>query len=113
MAGIPYVGPALGAVAAAAITAAGLAAVNNIRQQQFKGGGSTASPSLPTSSVGSTAGASAIPIGASQNTTSIERQEMTVNIVMKDEGAGLFDVVMTQNENASKDGRTSLMTSAR
>lgn len=39
MASIPYVGPALGAAAAAAAIAFGTAQVNNIRKQQFGGGG--------------------------------------------------------------------------
>jgi hypothetical protein len=106
-------GVAAGWVAAAAITTAGLANVKRISQQQFKGGGSAASVTTPTIGSGSPGITPAVPTGATQNTTSIDRQEVTVNIVMQDEGAGLFDVVMTQNENASKDGRTSLMTSAR
>ncbi|MDR1461448.1 MAG: hypothetical protein LBI78_07375 [Campylobacteraceae bacterium] len=40
MAGIPYVGPALGAAAAAAAIASGMMRVNAIKSQQFKGGGS-------------------------------------------------------------------------
>lgn len=40
LAGIPVVGPALGAAAAAAATAAGYARVNQIRSQSFQGGGS-------------------------------------------------------------------------
>jgi hypothetical protein len=39
MAGIPYVGPVLGALAAAAVTAAGAAAIARIRAQKFGGGG--------------------------------------------------------------------------
>ena len=40
MAGIPYVGPILGALAAAAAIAAGMARVQQIKSQSFKGGGS-------------------------------------------------------------------------
>lgn len=46
MSGIPYVGPALGAAAAAAAIVAGLANVQQIRSQQFGGGGG-ASPAVP------------------------------------------------------------------
>lgn len=46
LAGIPYVGPALGAAAAAGVTASGLAAVRQIQSQTFNGGGSGGGGSL-------------------------------------------------------------------
>tara|TARA_S200002703_G_C3800826_1_gene247468 strand:+ start:210 stop:2015 length:1806 start_codon:yes stop_codon:yes gene_type:complete len=46
LAGIPYVGPALGAAAAAGVTASGLAAVQQIRSQTYQGGGSGGGGSL-------------------------------------------------------------------
>lgn len=47
LAGIPYVGPALGAVAAAAAVAFGMSNVQRIRSQQF-GGGGAGGGSVPT-----------------------------------------------------------------
>ena len=55
MSGIPYVGPFLGAAAAGVAIAAGIANVNNIRNQEFGGG---ASASSAPSSTGSLAGGS-------------------------------------------------------
>jgi hypothetical protein len=116
MAGIPYVGPVLGAAAAAAITVMGLQAIRNIKATNFTDEGqpgfvpeTAATKGISSGSSGSSF--SAAPTGASQYITQTERQEMTVNIVMKDEGMGLFDVVMDQNDRASKDGRQSLITS--
>jgi hypothetical protein len=116
MAGIPYVGPFLGAAAAAAVTVMGLQAIRNIKATQFTDQGQPgfSPPTAPSTSIsggGSSAGMTGIPTGATQNTTRVERQEMTVNIVMRDEGAGLFDVVLEQNDRASRDGRSSLITS--
>lgn len=60
MAGIPVVGPVLGAIAAAGAVAAGLASINNIRKQQFDegggGGGSVSAPSGSGASIGSGGG---------------------------------------------------------
>lgn len=53
LAGIPYVGPALGAAAAAGVTASGLAAVRQIQSQTFNGGGSGGGGSLNLPSGGS------------------------------------------------------------
>ena len=55
MAGIPYVGPVLGAIAAAAAIAAGMANVQKIRSTTFGGGGSGAAstPSFNASSASS------------------------------------------------------------
>lgn len=60
LAGIPIVGPALGAAAAAAATVAGLANVNAIKSQSF-GGGSAGPPAIPatTGSVSGPAGSEA------------------------------------------------------
>lgn len=52
LAGIPIVGPALGAVAAGAAIAAGLANVQSISSQQFQGGGG-GQPSVPNINTGS------------------------------------------------------------
>ena len=46
LAGIPVVGPGLGAAAAAGVTASGLAAVRQIQSQTFNGGGSGGGGSL-------------------------------------------------------------------
>ena len=50
LAGIPVVGPGLGAAAAAGVTASGLAAVRQIQSQTFDGGGSGGSLNLPSGS---------------------------------------------------------------
>jgi hypothetical protein len=55
LAGIPVVGPGLGAAAAAGVTASGLAAVRQIQSQTFNGGGSGGGGSLNLPS-GSSAG---------------------------------------------------------
>ena len=47
MAGIPYVGPALGAAAAAAVTIAGIANINKIKSTNMNGNNSGASVSPP------------------------------------------------------------------
>jgi hypothetical protein len=52
MSGIPYVGPFLGAAAAAVAIGAGIANVNNIRNQEFGGGGSASSAPSSTGSLG-------------------------------------------------------------
>lgn len=53
MAGIPYVGPALGAAAAAAVTIAGLANINKIRSttKNSSGGASVSAPTIDTPSM--------------------------------------------------------------
>lgn len=124
MAGIPYVGPFLGAAAAAAVTVMGLQAIRNIKATNFTDEGQPGfvePPAAANKGVKSAAGAlrsaargpiPGVPSGAGQNTTHLERNEMTLTIVMKDEGAGLFDVVMDQNDRAGRDGRPSLNTRA-
>lgn len=52
MAGIPYVGPVLGGVAAAAAVAAGLLNVKSISQQEFQGGSTGGGGGNPYSSIG-------------------------------------------------------------
>ena len=52
MSGIPYVGPFLGAAAAGVAIAAGIANVNNIRNQEFGGGASASSAPSNTGSLG-------------------------------------------------------------
>jgi hypothetical protein len=52
MSGIPYVGPFLGAAAAAVAIGAGIANVNNIRNQEFGGGASASSAPSSTGSLG-------------------------------------------------------------
>lgn len=52
MSGIPYVGPFLGAAAAGVAIAAGIANVNNIRNQEFGGGASASSAPSSTGSIG-------------------------------------------------------------
>lgn len=51
MAGIPYVGPALGAAAAAAVTATGIATIAKIKSTTKESAGSGASVSVPQASV--------------------------------------------------------------
>lgn len=53
MAGIPYVGPALGAAAAAAVTIAGIANINKIRSttKNSSGGASVSAPTIDTPSM--------------------------------------------------------------
>lgn len=53
LAGIPIVGPALGAVAATAAVTAGLANIKKIASQKFDGGGETGRPSVPSFNAGS------------------------------------------------------------
>lgn len=60
MAGIPYVGPVLGGIAAAGAVAAGLVNVKKIQSQKFDGGGSSSggsAPSVSSSLSGATGGA--------------------------------------------------------
>lgn len=101
LAGIPVVGPALGAAAAAAATLAGAARVSQIRSQSFGGGGS----------VGAGAGGGAGAAGAAQTPgVGIQgQQEPTAqfNVTLQGDGAipqsavrGLFD----QMNQAAGDG---------
>jgi hypothetical protein len=116
MAGIPYVGPALGAAAAAAIVAAGMASIAQIRRQQFQGGGGSAtaisSPSASQPSRGlnlvGASGVGGVPAGAAQQAGGM--QELNVSITLKDGAGGLFDVVMEQNDSSDRDGRRSFAT---
>jgi hypothetical protein len=126
MAGIPYIGPALGAAAAAAVTVMGFQAVRNIKQTEFTDQGQPGAssqlslgqmPSIVKGGGGSGIGAgtssssiSGVPSGANQNVASLQRQEVTVNVVMKDDGLNLFDVVMEQNDSSDRDGRRSFST---
>ena len=60
MAGIPYVGPVLGGIAAAGAVAAGIINVKKIQSQKFDGGGSSSggsAPSVSSSLSGATGGA--------------------------------------------------------
>jgi hypothetical protein len=117
-AGLGPWGIALGAVAAAAVTAAGLANVARIRAQKFKGGESGGAIAAPTisggsaKSIGGLAGASGAPPGVGPGAGSPGgplKQEITVNIRMQDDaGAAMFNVVMDENDRADRDGRRSL-----
>jgi hypothetical protein len=112
-AGLGPWGVAMGAIAAAAVTAAGLANVAKIKQQKFQGGGSGAGAATTASNISRNIGSAggigagipsgAVPAGAAAQAQ--REQKVTVNIVMRDGGLGLFDVVMDQNESAGKDGR--------
>jgi hypothetical protein len=69
LAGIPTVGPVLGAVAAGAAVVAGLLNVKNIASQQFQGGGATGGGggSAPTASISATSSSSSAPLAPSFN----------------------------------------------
>jgi hypothetical protein len=117
-AGLGPWGIALGAVAAAAVTAAGLANVARIRAQKFKGGESGGSVAAPTisggsaKSIGGLSGASGAPPGVGPGAGSPGgplKQEITVNIKMQDDaGSAMFEVMMDENDRADRDGRRSL-----
>ena len=96
MAGIPYVGPVLGAIAAAAAIAAGMANVQKIKSTTFGGGGGGGAASSPSFSASSASNAisnelqnnrSPVPeavstvrnVGGANNTTTVEVNIGTIN----------------------------------
>ena len=103
LAGVPVVGPALGAAAAAAAVSAGLLNVKNIASQKFEGGGSTGSaPAAPSLSTGATAqqlGGNAT--NANLNTQQSGTAEL---IAQSNEGTPVYvlesDITGTQNKVA-------------
>jgi hypothetical protein len=74
MAGIPIVGPALGAVAAAAAIATGIGQLNNIKSQSFGGGGGGGAGSVVSPDAG------AAGVGAQEQQTVTNVTEATINI---------------------------------
>lgn len=71
LAGIPYVGPALGAAAAAAALAAGYANVSRIKSTQFGGGGGGGGGSAAAASSGGTTSTGATPAAAMSSSSNV------------------------------------------
>jgi len=94
LAGIPYFGPALGALAALAVTAAGAAAMQQIGSQSFEGGGRVASITG--------AGESEHAINPTPQPVTQERQ-VVININIGDEP--VYDAVKRAQEKRSQNGQ--------
>jgi tape measure domain-containing protein len=86
MAGIPYIGPALGAAAAAAAIAAGIANVNAIRSQSFGSAGSASGSSPSTGGASASGGANAPSTGGVPEGQGETPQEFSITIVNRREG---------------------------
>jgi hypothetical protein len=106
LAGIPYVGPFLGAAAAVAAAATGAIKIRQIRATQFDGGGEVGG----AASIGSPTANAKIPEASqtapSYEPTQDEQAPIEVMIYLKDDATSeLFDHVVRENENARADGR--------
>jgi len=106
LAGVPVVGPVLGAAAAAAAVSAGLLNVKNIASQKFEGGGSTggaaAAPSIGSAGAGATAGQLG---GNAANANLNTQQQNTAELIAQsNQGAPVYvlesDITGTQNKVA-------------
>ena len=104
LAGVPVVGPVLGAAAAAAAVSAGLLNVKNIASQKFEGGGSTGG-AASTPSIGS-AGATAGQLGGNAANANLNTQQQnTAELIgQSNEGTPVYvlesDITGTQNKVA-------------
>lgn len=103
LAGVPVVGPALGAAAAAAAVSAGLLNVKNIASQKFEGGGSSGS----TASAGTaSAGATSTQLGGAGTNANLNTQQTNTAdlIAQSNEGTPVYvlesDITGTQNKVA-------------
>lgn len=99
LAGIPIVGPALGAAAAVAATAAGMARVSQIRSQSFGGGGSAGAVSG-----GGMGGASAQTPGVGIQGNQQQAQTMFVQGINPTDiftGEQLVNIINTAQENGA------------
>jgi hypothetical protein len=103
LAGVPVVGPALGAAAAAAAVSAGLLNVKNIASQKFEGGGSSGS----TASAGTaSAGATSAQLGGAGTNANLNTQQTNTAdlIAQSNEGTPVYvlesDITGTQNKVA-------------
>jgi len=103
LAGVPVVGPALGAAAAAAAVSAGLLNVKNIASQKFEGGGSSGS----TASAGAvSAGATSAQLGGAGTNANLNTQQTNTAdlIAQSNEGTPVYvlesDITGTQNKVA-------------
>lgn len=105
LASIPYVGPALGALAAIAVAAAGAVKVRQIRATQFEGGGDVAAGAIATPSLNATT-PTATGTSPSYAPTAQEQKPIEVIIRLKDDTTSqLFEVFARENEKAKVDGR--------
>jgi hypothetical protein len=103
LAGVPVVGPVLGAAAAAAAVSAGLLNVKNIASQKFEGGGSSGS----TASAGAvSAGATSAQLGGAGTNANLNTQQTnTAELIgQSNEGTPVYvlesDITGTQNKVA-------------
>lgn len=85
LAGIPIVGPALGAAAAAAAIVVGIARVQQIKATQFGGGSVSAGGAVGTFSANPNTGAPTAPIGAPLVGTS-SPTPVTINVTVENHG---------------------------
>ncbi len=100
MAGIPYVGYALGAAAAASVVATGLRNIQQIRGTQFGGGGGGAPatpPAAPTAQAGAAAGGGGGPTGRSNVNVTLVGNRFDAGQVR-----GLIDSINDQVDDNAK-----------
>lgn len=100
LAGIPYVGPALGAAAAATATAAGFLKVKKIKQTKWNGGGSSSDSSSDSSSSSSGTNAS---MGATQTASHEDLYEFsqTAGTAAATRAAGTAAAALTTSGSAT------------
>jgi hypothetical protein len=108
MSSIPYVGPVLGAIAAGAVTAAGMAMVAKISQQKYGGGGGgvggftgSAAGGISAGSAGGAYGGSGMGGGGGGGTTVIQ-----LNL----DGEQIQEAVVNANDKASQQGKSAFAT---
>ena len=100
LAGIPYLGPVLGAAAAATVTGFGFAQMAKIKKQKFKGGGSVDSSSVPSVSAGSSLGANNYGSGSQSGSTTL-----VSNIIL--DGNVIHRSMLRSNADAAQRGEES------
>jgi hypothetical protein len=102
MAGIPIVGPTvLGPLAAAAVTAAGIAAIAKIKAQKFGGGGAG------TTSMSNAGGISAGAASGAFGDAGLGGGGGTIVIPILLDGEQIHEVVVNQNDSANQQGKPS------
>jgi hypothetical protein len=112
LAGIPIVGPVLGGIAAAAVTAATIAGIAAISNETYKGGGGAKSLPSPSMSAGGAGGGGYTgPTAGGAGGGGDRDREVTINIRM-DDSAAAWGMMVDENDRADQRGERSFRVSA-
>ncbi len=111
LAGIPYVGPALGIAAAAAVGAAGAAAGNKIRSQTYEGGaggGGSTSIGMPSTGGGNYPSGAGQPGGPSTGGAGQGAQPVNITVTLEGGIEGWLDAAIDEDGKRGRLGEVTL-----